>query len=389
MIDFTSLFIIAGVLFGLVVGDAALYGDTLRVQIDVAQSINNAGFTETAAEQVFLAQAAQIVRGESIIPAPPIRVATSPSVVAALAKPLNLDAVVTAMQNQLGIDHLAVSGAILMESGAGNVAIEPGAHPLTTTRLDMPIVVIRPKQTPVHTVLVEADGDPVNLVRRAADWAMEQVAPYRVVLSHFLAGMSGDTQALARATEAASRLLNRPWDPATASERAMTRHVLALMSMNDGNLAAADAQFAIADRSPGVAPQVRSQLCLDHAFLAVAMKQPRHAADLLRQSREAAVALTLPGFADNLDLLEGLIAWSGGDTATAEARFRRVIAASPSSDTAHHYLALLLAARGDAEGAAAERAAAALNQPFDVEQQGLAVVLFWTDPINGGVTRHV
>ena len=35
MIDLPSLFVLAGILFGLVAGDAALYGDTLRVQIAV------------------------------------------------------------------------------------------------------------------------------------------------------------------------------------------------------------------------------------------------------------------------------------------------------------------------------------------------------------------
>jgi hypothetical protein len=388
MIDFTSLFIVASILFGMVIGDAALYGDTLRVQIAVAQDLNNAGFTEATAEQIFTAEAARIVSGKSIIPAPPMRIASNPSVVTALAKPLDLDSVVTALQSQLGIDHLVVSGAILTEAGASTAVVEPGAHPLTATRLDMPIVVAKPQQTPVHTVLVEDDGDPVRLVRKGAAWAMEQVAPYRVVLSHFIEGMAGNTKAMARAREAANRLLNRPWDPTTASERAMARHVLALMAMNDGDFAEADAQFAMADRTPDVAPQVRSQLCLDHAFLAVAMKQPQPAADLLRRSHEIGVAPNLPNFAENLALMEGLIAWSGGDTATAEARFRQVIANSPVSDSAHHYLALLLAARGDQQGAAAENKAAALSHPFDQEQEGLAVVLFWTDPIKGGITRR-
>ena len=388
MIDFTSLFIVAGILFGLVVGDAAIYGDTLRVQIEVAPNINNAGFTETAAEQVFLARAAQIVNGDSIIPAPPVRVATAPTVVAALAKPLDLDAVVMAMQNQLGIDHLAVSGAILMESGPDRTVTGKGAHPLTTARLDMPVVVLRPHQTPVHTVLVEDDGDPVNLVKKAAAWAMEQVSPYRVVLSYYLAGVSGDPRGLAAASDAANRFLSRPWDPANASELAMTRHILALMAMSDGNFGEADAQFELAGLTPAVAPQVRSQLDLDHAFLAVAKKRPERAAELLHRSRETARTLNLPGFANTLDLMEGLVAWSAGDTSKAEAMFRHVIASSPVNDSAHHYLAALLQARGDKAGAAAEEQAATLSHPFDVKQEGLAVVVFWTDPVNGGVTTR-
>src|SRR6476620_6663829 len=104
MIDLPSLFIAFGLLFGFVAGDAALYGDTLRVQIAVPQNVSNAGFNEASAEAVFMAEAARVVRGESIIPVPPIRVHSNTSVVTALAKPLNLDAAVMALQSKLGID---------------------------------------------------------------------------------------------------------------------------------------------------------------------------------------------------------------------------------------------------------------------------------------------
>ena len=40
MIDLPSLFIAFGLLFGFVAGDAALYGDTLRVQIAVPQNVS-------------------------------------------------------------------------------------------------------------------------------------------------------------------------------------------------------------------------------------------------------------------------------------------------------------------------------------------------------------
>src|SRR6266542_4423644 len=143
MIDFTSLFIIAGVLFGLLAGDAVMYGDTLRVQIAVAQNVSNAGFTEASAESVFMAEAARLVRGDSVIPAPTLRVNADPSVITALAKPLNLDSVVAALQNQLGIDHLLVSGAVLAEpTSTKATAIQP-VRPLTSgPKLDMVMVVV-------------------------------------------------------------------------------------------------------------------------------------------------------------------------------------------------------------------------------------------------------
>src|SRR5579883_694628 len=108
MFDFTSLFLWGALFLGVVAGDAALFGDTLRVQIAVPQVVSNAGFTETSAESVFAAEAARMLRGSSVIPAPTLRVQSSPSVLAALAKPLNLDSVVTAVQSQAGIDNLTV-----------------------------------------------------------------------------------------------------------------------------------------------------------------------------------------------------------------------------------------------------------------------------------------
>jgi hypothetical protein len=390
MIDFSSLFIIAGILFGLLAGDAAIYGDTLRVQIAVAQSLNNAGFTEASAESVFMAEAARIVRGESIIPAPSLRVNANPSVITALAKPLNLDTVVAAMQNQLGIDHLLVSGAVLAETGTSKTASPDPVRPLTPgTKLDLVLVVVQPRQTPVQTVLEQPDGDATALVKRGAAWAMEQVSPYRVVLAHFLAGIQGDQAELALAKSAADRFLSKPWEPSRSSERAMTHNVLALLALLDNKIADAEAQLAMADVVPDVLPQARAEVALNHSFIAVTQQRPDEAAALLGASREQSAQLDLPGFAAHLDIQEGLVAWSGGNLAAAEAKFRQVVAMVPDSETAHHYLAQLLRAKGDMQGAVAEETAERISHRFESKTQGLAVVLFWADPVKGGVTRRL
>ncbi len=390
MIDLPSLFVLAGILFGLVAGDAALYGDTLRVQIAVPQTVSNAGFNDASAEAVFMAEAARVVRGASIIPSPALRVNANPTVIAALAKPLSLDAVVAAMQNQLGIDHLMVSGALLAETTSNKTTPTDAVRPLTAgTKLDLVLVVVQPHQIPVQTVLEQPDGDATTLIKRGADWAMEQVSPYRVVLAHFLAGVQGDAASLKLATEAAGRFLSRPWDPARGSERAMTHNVLALLALLDNNIAHADAELALAETIPGVLPQARAELALNRSFVAVTQKRPADAAALLTASRQQASQLDLPGFAAHLDVQEALIAWSSGNMAAAEAKLRQVIAATPNSETAHHYLALALRAKGDAQGAAAEEKAVLVSHRFEDDAQGLAVVLFWTDPANGGITRRL
>ena len=388
MPDLTSLFIIAGILFGLLAGDAAIYGDTLRVQIAVAQSLHNAGFTEASAESVFMAEAARIVRGVSIIPVPSLRVNSSPSVITALAKPLNLDTVVAAMQNQLGIDHLQVSCALLTEVDSNKGATGGAVRPLTPGKLDMIVVVVQPRRTPVQTVLEQPDGDVTALVKRGAGWAMEQVSPFRVVLAHFIAGVAGDVEELPLARSAADRFLHKPWDPTRASERALTRNVLALIALLDNKLADAEQQLVMAEATPDVLPQAQAEIALNRSFLAVTQKRPDEAARLLALSREQSEQVDLPGFGTQLDLQEGLIAWSSGRPKDAEEKFRQVIAAEPNSETAHHYLAQLLATTGDAAGAASEQKAEGVSHRFDIRSQDLAVVLFWTDPVNGGVTRR-
>jgi Tfp pilus assembly protein PilF len=90
-----------------------------------------------------------------------------------------------------------------------------------------------------------------------------------------------------------------------------------------------------------------------------------------------------------MNLQEGLIAWSIGNLATTEDKFRQVIATEPNSEAAHHYLALLLRAAGDTQGAAAEEKAERISRRFDTKAQDLAVVLFWVDPVKGGVTRRL
>jgi hypothetical protein len=389
VIDFTSLFIVAGLVFALLAGDAAVYGDTVRVQIAVAQSLHDAGFTEASAEAVFMAEAGRIVRGESVIPAPVVRVNTSPSVITALAKPLSLDTVVEAMQNQLGIDHLQVSGAVLAETGNGKLAATDPVRPLTPgTKLDMIVVVAQPHQTPVQIVLEQPDGDATTLVKRGAGWAMEHVSPYRVVLAHFLDGIQGDPADLSRATAAADRFLHSPWNPERASERAMTHNVLALIALLDNRIADADAQLTLAQTIPNVLPQARSEIALNQSFVALTRAQPEKAAELLRVSREQAEQLDLPGFAANLDIQEGLIDWGAGDRAAAEEKFRQIIEMVPDSETAHHYLAELLREKGETQGAAAEEQTERISHSFENRTQGLAVVLFWTDPVKGGVTRR-
>ena len=79
--DITTIALFAGMLVSLIAGEAALYGDTLTLHINVAPKIVESGFDAATAEQIFIAESARIVRGESIIPAPTLRVSSRPTVI--------------------------------------------------------------------------------------------------------------------------------------------------------------------------------------------------------------------------------------------------------------------------------------------------------------------
>jgi hypothetical protein len=371
--DLTTLVLLAGMVVSLIAGEAAMYGDTLTLHINVTPKIVQAGFDSTTAEQIFIAEAARIVRGESIIPTPTLRVSSRPTVISALATPLKLDSVVGALQDQFGYDRLVVNAAVLTDTGDA---------------LRMVIVVQQPRQTPEQIQVTQANGDPAALVRRGADFTMARVSPYRVAEADYIRGLSDDPDALKEAKETAIRYLARPWEPARASERAMLYNLVAMLALLDDQIPTAETQLSLVDPIPGTLPEARGIVALNRAFLAVAGKRPADAKAFFEAGEKLTTGIALPDFGARITMLRGLVAWSGGDLVEAEKSFRAAIAALPNDEGPHAYLAQLLAAKGDAAGAETERVTAAARHPFDVEIPVFAQSIFWVDPVNGGIKRH-
>ncbi len=400
MPELTTLFVLAGLFLSAIVGEAVLYRDTLRVQINVPPALQEKGFNEPIAEEVFSSEAARIIHGQSVIAAPAIRIHSEPNLLSAIVQPLGLDTAVAALQAQFGVDRLAVVAAIMpgaAKTGEGWTGEgRPDSDEATTPRpagsnappLQMVLVVSQPGSEAAQARLTQADGDPVKLVQRAAQWSMERVVPYRVALAHFLSGTEGDAEGFGLARQTVARALIRPWQPGQAAEHAMLYNVLGLVDTADNDLTGAVAAYRSIDAIPGVPAEVRAQVALNHAIVALALRRPAHAADLLVQATEPASRIDLPGFTSNRRLIEGLVAWGNGDLATAETIFRSVAAEAPLSEAGHHYLGEVLAARGDRDGAATALATARAVHSADPPRQALAVALFWVDPVAGGLTRR-
>ncbi len=390
MPELTTLAILVGLFLSAVAGEAVIYRDTLSLQINVPAALQEKGFNEPVAEEVFSSEAARIIRGDSVIPAPTMRIHSQPNLLSAIVQPLSLDTAVAALQTQFGVDRLAVVAAIMPGRGKPDRDEGPTPKPAGNDAqpLQIVLVVSQPQADPVQARLAQEDGDPVTLVRHAAQWTMERVAPYHVALSHFLSGTEGSADGFTRTRQTVARALARPWKSEEASQRALLYNILGLVDLAENDMAGAHAAYRAAGEIPGVRPAVQVEVALNQAVLALAGKQPALAAAFLKQAKETVTVAELPGFAINRLLVEGLVAWGSGDLAAAEAHFRSVAAQAPLNEAGHRYLGQVLAARGERDGTARALDTALAVHSADPPRQALAVVLFWVDPVDGGLTRR-
>jgi Tfp pilus assembly protein PilF len=374
VIDFTTLLIAAGLFFGLVIGDATLLGNPVRVQITVPTKLADTGFTQAVAERLFLSEAARVGRAlSSVVRTPGVEVSSRGSVLAAVAKPLSLDQVVVALQNRVGIDVVSVEAAVLDKAGGG---------------LEMVIFVTKPDEALSKIKVTQPDGNAVALVEHGSLAVLEDVSPYRVALTEFSDAIHRDGVRPTEAKATASRAVARPWVPAHATERVMLYNLLGLTALFEGDFSGAEAQFDLADAVPQAHPVAHATVTLNRAFVAVAQKRPAEALAYYARGLEASADVLLPGYDAKINTLAGLVAWSRGDTERAEMLFRLAVAVLPYDEAPHFYLANLLVAKGDAAGAAAERATASNGHRFGFEIPALAQSEFWVDPVKGGLQQR-
>lgn len=390
MPELGTIALLVGMFLAAIAGEAVFYRDTLHLQINVPNALQEQGLSEPVAEEVFSSEAARILRGQSVVPAPDIRIHSQPNLLSAVVQPLSLDSAVAALQTQFGVDRLGVIAAIMPGKGkpdpGDNLPVRPPGR--DAQPLQLLLLVSQRYGDPAQVRLAQDDGDAVTLLRRGAQWAMERVAPYRVALSHFLSGTQGDPEGFPAARHSVARSLARPWHTEQASERAMLLDLHALLDAADDKLAEALATYRTIGEMPDLLAAVRADVALNHATLALALKQSGQAADLLKRGADMHAGTALPDFAINLQLLEGLIAWAESDLATAESRFRSVAAQAPMNEAGHRYLGQLLAARGDRDGSVRALDAAQAVHGANPPQEALALALFWVDPVAGGLTRR-
>jgi len=373
--DITTLFTVASLFLGLVVSNAALFGDSLFATLSVPKSVETTGVSQAVAEKMFAVSVASFSRVPSLLATPAVQTGSAPSLPMALAKPLNLQDVVYSVQAMVRDDAVNVAGAIV-EDGKG-----PG--------LLMYMVVNNPPDTPTTMVLSQPDGNARTLIETAARRATEIVAPFRVANTDFADAQGGDTAALARSKATALAGLAQPWDPsvAGATEIVLLRNLLAIMAVMEGDKAEAVKQFALGTMVPGGEPAGYGLMELNQAFFAIADRQPKEAERLFQEGSEKVHSVQSRGFRGRVMVLKGLVQWSNGNVAEAERLFRGAIERAYDDQEAHLYLATLLAARGDTEEAAMHRQVADIARGIDKRFPSLAHTFLRVDPVKGGLTR--
>jgi hypothetical protein len=165
MFDFASLIVLSGLLFGLIVGDAAYFGDPISLHITVPPRLVQMGYSEPAAEELFATEAAAVGQASSIVPTPTLEISTHPTLSRAIATPLHIETVVVAMQGMMGIEVTTIHATIV------DATKTPG--------LDMMIVINEPREPSVEIDLSRDDGDVRALIRQAAGLALHRILQRR------------------------------------------------------------------------------------------------------------------------------------------------------------------------------------------------------------------
>ncbi len=371
--DLTTLIIAAGLFFGAIVGNAALFGNSLYVTMTIPTQMESSGLSKETAEQLFIADINRYLHEQSILPTPSISISTASSLPMALAKPLLLQDVVysvQAMVSNYGVVH--VDASVVADEQA------PG--------IKMYMVTNNPPDPPVSTTFAQPDGNTKALIQNAARETMLAIGPFRVAITDFAEGVSGDAAGFDRSKQAISFGLAQPWDARAlgATETILLLNLRGVLAIRDGNLADAEKDFARAKRIPGGFAESYGLISMNQTFLAIAEHQPEQAA--LRYNEGAAYIATLQGasIAARLRTIAGLVAWSNGENAVAAQDFRAAIAVSDTDQMPHLYLAQLLMAHGDTTGATAERDAANDAQRYDARFPSLAYTSFQFDLAHGG-----
>lgn len=372
--DFATLGFITMALMGLITGEAVLNANTLAVTISVPPRVADMGFTRQAAEEIFAAEVKRIVNVPSTISRPSMRISSRKSVVGVISESLQLGGLTTAIQDLFGQDTVRVTGALLRENENYRLV-------LTVSDRD---------SMPVQLDIRRDDNDVVAVLRDGATATFERVAPYRVALSRFLAGIKGDQAQLARSRVDTTNALQLPVQRGRESEWAGLNTLDALLHLMANDTREANTSFRRAYADPNISEGAKAIGETNYAFMAINGRQPAEALRHARAARDHLGSTKAPlwNLEAYIDVSEGLAAWAAGDTGSAERLFTLAAQKMPRDETPLVYLVQLYSSLNRTEAAGAARARLDQSTSFSGEIPAMALALFWIDAKTGAIERR-
>jgi hypothetical protein len=369
--DIGTLMVLAGLLMGAIVGDAVLYGRTMRVSSSLPPAISSQGLTSEATERLFIAELSRLSDIAFIIPFPTISEANKDSLMSVVARPLHIDPVVEILQRRFGAETQTVK--LVMVNG-------PEAQQIT-----LHAIAVDSNERQHRFMRIGRSDAPTALIEAMAREIASEMLTYRVVVADYVAGLRGDPEGFSRASALADRKLTEGFDKADATRRVMLHNTLALIALQRNDAAEAHAHWEEAAQVPLANGTSYAIVATNRAVLALAEKDVRQARSLYEQALKTRDAPYLPYFDHHLEIIEALILWGERRIVEADARLA-VVSNRVAADTALTYRARLLAQLGRGEEARGLLTKAQFMKTLKETHPDLLGSVFWVDPVNGGLT---
>lgn len=371
--DIGTLLVIASMFLGAIIGDAVLYGKTMRVDFSLPQSVSSIGLTQETAEQLFIAEFSRLADIPFILPFPTVAQANKDSLLAVVAKPLNIDPVVEVIQSKFGSDLVSMRFAMMQ-----------GPNPNEDTLLG---VVTLPSGSSTRYSRSGPKERPDLLVEQMARHIASETLPYRVALSDYLAGVRGDPEGFNRARALANKALAAGFDETTATQRVMLHNTLGLIAVHEKDLALADKLWATGMQVPLATGTAYAIVAANRAVVALARKDFRQARAMYDVALTKRRIPYLPYFDHHLHIIGSLVVWGEGDPKAAD-RLLENYQEELIGDTILAYRAEIANEQGRPADAQVLLERAAFLKTLKSIHPDLIGSVFWVNPTKGTLTRR-
>jgi len=297
------------------------------------------------------------------VPTP--RVSSRGSLISALAEPLRLTGLTTALQDLFGLESVRVSATMLQ--------VEAG--------LRMEIVVSQQGKPPRLLELSPPNLDAVELLRRGAREALTEIAPFRVMLARLHDFLDGKETDLSGVRAATNTMLGRNWRRDDYIEHSAFLNMSAVIFLLEGDPAQAAREVHLADSLLST----RAIHALNAAFLSILSGDLERA----RAQTERGIILSLraPPFVRPYVLIQrGLLAWAEGQRETALQLMQEALQVEPDNRNALSYVAWLQHLNSGAPG---QFDPASLPRPLNRTQMipALMASVFLQEPLARQISR--